>query len=72
MYWHPRVEIPNQVPECDIPSYTTQRSTEGDFFLAVVEAKGKGGKTSAFEVKAEGEVEGVVFCILVLEAVKRP
>ena len=21
MYWHPRVEIPNQVPECDIPSY---------------------------------------------------
>ena len=42
------------------------------FFLAVVEAKGKGEKTSAFEVKAEGEVEGVVFCILVLEAVKRP
>ena len=30
-------------------------------FLA--EAEGEGGKTSALEVKAEGEVEGLVFCI---------
>ena len=30
-------------------------------FLAVAEAKGKGGKTSALE--AEGEAEGLVFCI---------
>ena len=34
-------------------------------FLAVAEAKGEGGKTSALEVKAEGEAEGLVFCILV-------
>ena len=36
-------------------------------FLAVVEAEGEDGKTSAFEVKAEGkaegEAEGLVFCI---------
>ena len=32
-------------------------------FLAVAEAKGKGGKTSAREVEAEGEAEGLVFCI---------
>ena len=33
-------------------------------FLAVAEAKGEGegGKTSALEVKAEGEAEGLVFC----------
>ena len=32
-------------------------------FLAVAEAKGKGGKTSALEVEAEGEAKGLVFCI---------
>ena len=32
-------------------------------FLAVVEAEGEGGKTSALKVKAEGEAEGLVFCI---------
>ena len=32
-----------------------QRSTEGDFFLVVAEAEGKGGKTSALEG------EGLVF-----------
>ena len=32
-------------------------------FLAVAEAKGKGGKTSAVEVKAEVEAEVLVFCI---------
>ena len=31
--------------------------------LAVAEAEGKGGKTSALEVEAEGEAEGLVFCI---------
>ncbi len=30
-------------------------------FLAV--AEGEGGKTSALEVEAEGEAEGLVFCI---------
>ena len=35
-----------------------QGSTEGDF-LAVAKAKGKGGKTSALKVKAEG----LVFCM---------
>ena len=35
-------------------------------FLAVAEAKGEGGKTSALEVEAEGEAEGSVVCILVL------
>ena len=35
-------------------------------FLAVAEAKGEGGKTSALEVEAEGEAEGSVLCILVL------
>ena len=34
-------------------------------FLAVAEAKGEGGKTSALEVKAKGEAEGLVFCIYV-------
>ena len=34
-------------------------------FLAVAEAEGEGGKTSALEVKAEGNTEGFVFCILV-------
>ena len=32
-------------------------------FLAVAEAEGEGGKTSALEVEAEGEAEGLVFCI---------
>ena len=32
-------------------------------FLAVAEAEGEGGKTLALEVKAEGEAEGLVFCI---------
>ena len=32
-------------------------------FLAVAEAEGKGGKTSALEVEAKGEAEGLVFCI---------
>ena len=32
-------------------------------FLAVAEAKGKGGKTSALAVKAKGETEGFVFYI---------
>ena len=32
-------------------------------FFAVAEAKGKGGKTLALEVEAEGEAEGLVFCI---------
>ena len=31
--------------------------------LAVADAKGEGGKTSALEVEAEGEAEGLVFCI---------
>ena len=35
-------------------------------FLAVVEGEGEGGKTSALEVEAEGEAEGLIFCILVL------
>ena len=35
-------------------------------FLAVAEAKGEGGKTSALEVESEGEAEGLVFCISVL------
>ena len=34
-------------------------------FLAVAEGEGEGGKTSALEVKAEGEAEGLVFCIQV-------
>ena len=33
------------------------------FFLAVAEAEGEGGKTSALEVEAEGEADGLVFCI---------
>ena len=32
-------------------------------FLTVAEGEGKGGKTSALEVEAEGEAEGLVFCI---------
>ena len=32
-------------------------------FLAVAENECEGGKTSALEVKAEGEAEGLVFCI---------
>ena len=32
-------------------------------FLAVAEAEGKGGKTSALEVEAKGEAEGLVFGI---------
>ena len=32
-------------------------------FLAEAEGEGEGGKTSAFEVKAKGEAEGLVFCI---------
>ena len=32
-------------------------------FLAVAEGEGKGGKTSALKVEAEGEAEGLVFCI---------
>ena len=32
-------------------------------FLTVAEAEDEGGKTSAIEVKAEGEAEGLVFCI---------
>ena len=32
-------------------------------FLAVAEAEGEGGKTSALEVEAEGEAKGLVFCI---------
>ena len=32
-------------------------------FLAIGEAEGEGGKTSALEVKAKGEAEGLVFCI---------
>ena len=31
-------------------------------FLAIAEAEGKGGKTSALEVEAEGETEGFAFC----------
>ena len=31
-------------------------------FLAVAEAEGEDGKTSALEVEAEGEAEGLVFC----------
>ena len=38
----------------------SQWSTQGVFFLA--EAEGEGGKTSALEVQAEGEAEGLVFC----------
>ena len=34
-------------------------------FLAVAEGKGEGGKTSALKVEAEGEAEGLIFCILV-------
>ena len=32
-------------------------------FLVVAKAEGEGGNTSALEVKAEGEAEGLVFCI---------
>ena len=32
-------------------------------FIAVDEDEGKGGKTLALEVEAEGEAEGLVFCI---------
>ena len=32
-------------------------------FLAEGKAEGEGGKTLAFEVEAEGEAEGLVFCI---------
>ena len=32
-------------------------------FLAVAEAEVEGGKTSALEVEAEDEAEGLVFCI---------
>ena len=32
-------------------------------FLAVAEVEDEGGKTSALEVKAKGEAEGLVFCI---------
>ena len=39
-----------------------QRSTEGDFF-AVAEGEVEGRKTSALEVEAEGEAEGLVFVI---------
>ena len=31
-------------------------------FLAVAEAKGEGGKTSALKVEAKSEAEGLVFC----------
>ena len=34
-------------------------------FLAVAEVEGEGGKTSALEVEAEGEAEGLVLCIQV-------
>ena len=32
-------------------------------FLPKAEAEGEGGKTSALKVEAEGEAEGLVFCI---------
>ena len=32
-------------------------------FLAVAEAEGKGGKTSALEVEAKDEAKSLVFCI---------
>ena len=32
-------------------------------FLAIAEAEGEGGKTSAIKVEAEGEAKGLVFCI---------
>ena len=32
-------------------------------FLAVAEAEGEGGKTSALQVEAKDEAEGLVFCI---------
>ena len=31
--------------------------------LAIAEAEGEGGKTSAIKVEAEGEAKGLVFCI---------
>ena len=31
--------------------------------LAVAEAEAEGGKTSALKVEAEGEAEGLVFCV---------
>ena len=34
-------------------------------FLAIAEAEGEGGKTSALEVEAKGEGKGLVFCIYV-------
>ena len=34
-------------------------------FLTVAEAEGEGGKTSALKVEAEGEAEGLVFCIFI-------
>ena len=43
-----------------LSSIYEQWSTEGDF-LAVAKAEGEGGKTSALEVKAEGETKGLVF-----------
>ena len=32
-------------------------------FLSVADAEGKGGKTLALEVEAEGEAKGLVFCV---------
>ena len=51
----------DECPVCRRPC--GQRSTEGDFFLAVAEAEGESGKTSALEVEVKGEAEGLVFCI---------
>ena len=35
-------------------------------FLAVAEGEDEGGKASALEVEAEGEAEGLIFCISIL------
>ena len=51
---------------CEINSYNYRVTYSGlskVIFFTVAEAEGKGGKTLALEVEAEGEAEGLVFCI---------
>ena len=40
--------------------------------LAIAEVKGEGGKTSAIEVEAKGEAEGLVFCIYRIRGNRTP
>ena len=45
-----------------MPHLVYQRYTEGEFF-GRTRSRGEGGKTSALEVEAEGEAEGLLICI---------